>query len=481
MKKEELSRMEEQSVFDDEISRVEEQMAACLGQDLPISRYMVDWLNAYLDFFKRDANLKWEDGSPITDMDVLHHLIACQTDEEIWALMAQGIGDVEMLWAWYMGIHLQPKAEEETGPCYCERDEDKAERMLNFFLDESTGATESVKVKAASLKKVSYTMRKLGLSPDETCVHQWERKYKPVALKIFDVKMWLYDRLYVKENAGGGLNEEEFIELKNLFMNVSHHAISFLSDFYQYGTGTKNRDIDTLIDYAAEKGIIQYSSRWKTLYHELRSKGKESCMVSDDKQNILDMMELFGFLKKHVIARYIVETETGGPCEESPELYRLMMNYGPSLINDYPGVSYTEQVTIYDDIYRISMDVEDPECQIKREFDEKMERLMKDRGLTHHMTPLIGMQDKIQGDHGEVKFQNEIEREVLLALQEEREVGFRYFSMEDGNDCWSQVWTTPIKLRLERDGWILVGKDEDNQVQEYIVRLILCVTDNGKI
>ncbi|OYP46868.1 hypothetical protein CIK96_04860 [Prevotella sp. P4-98] len=141
---------------------IEELMNTCLEQEhLPISRYMVDWMNGYLDFFKCDPEMKWEDGGPITDLSILQRLMSCQTDEEIWSLMGKGIGDIQELYTWYKGQNLHPVLEEATGvPCYGEKDEDKAERMLNYFI-ESLEAKESVKQEAESIRKMSKVIKEL--------------------------------------------------------------------------------------------------------------------------------------------------------------------------------------------------------------------------------------------------------------------------------------------------------------------------------
>ena len=54
---------------------IEELMNSCLAQEhLPISRYMVDWMNGYLDFFKRDTDF-------ILDASILHYTTS--TDYEV--------------------------------------------------------------------------------------------------------------------------------------------------------------------------------------------------------------------------------------------------------------------------------------------------------------------------------------------------------------------------------------------------------------
>lgn len=140
---------------------IEELMNSCLSQEhLPISRYMVDWMNGYLDFIKRDTDLKWENGNPVTDMDILKRLMSCKSDEEIWSLMSKGIGDIKALFLWYKGMDVSPILEDAIGiPCYYEKDDDKAEQMLNYLLDESTGAIEAVKKEAANLKLMSEAIK----------------------------------------------------------------------------------------------------------------------------------------------------------------------------------------------------------------------------------------------------------------------------------------------------------------------------------
>ena len=111
----------------------------------PMSSFMTDWINGYLDFFKRD-------NQDITDVEILHYLYFCSTEEDIWKMMAEGVGDIKGLYLWYMGVR-DTTIEEVTGiPCNCQKDEDKAARMLNYLLDDSVGSTEVVRAEAASLK-----------------------------------------------------------------------------------------------------------------------------------------------------------------------------------------------------------------------------------------------------------------------------------------------------------------------------------------
>lgn len=124
--------------------------------NLPISRFAFDELNGYLDFFNRDFQLKrsdvgWEGDGVVTDSDIMYYLLLCSTDEEIWKMMACGIGSVEKLYTWYKGVtSFEPEL-----PCCCEKDEKKANDFLDYLLDESTNATTAVRRKAAYLKKAN--------------------------------------------------------------------------------------------------------------------------------------------------------------------------------------------------------------------------------------------------------------------------------------------------------------------------------------
>ena len=137
-------------LIEDEETRVEVLMAACFPiLNLPIARFMTDWLNGYLDFFKRETE-------EITDTEVLHQLFFCSSEEEIWKLMAaKGIGDVVSLYHWYKGDDLYPIIGEATGiPCYYEKDEQKASDFLEYLLSDTTVTTARVRNVAIDLKKL---------------------------------------------------------------------------------------------------------------------------------------------------------------------------------------------------------------------------------------------------------------------------------------------------------------------------------------
>jgi len=133
-------------LIEDEEIRVEVLMGGCFPiLNLPIARFMTDWLNGYLDFFKRDTD-------DITDTEVLRQLFFCNTEEDIWNLMANTGIDIACLYYWYKGEDFKPILKEATGiPCYCKKDEQKAHDFLEYLMSDSTN--DSVRNEAINLKK----------------------------------------------------------------------------------------------------------------------------------------------------------------------------------------------------------------------------------------------------------------------------------------------------------------------------------------
>ena len=136
-------------LIEDEEMRVEVLMGACFPiLNLPIGKFAIDWLNGYLDFFKRETE-------GMTDTEVLRQLFFCTTEEDIWKLMATGIGDIACLYHWYKGDDLYPIIGEATGiPCYYEKDEQKASDFLEYLLSDTTVTTARVRNVAIDLKKL---------------------------------------------------------------------------------------------------------------------------------------------------------------------------------------------------------------------------------------------------------------------------------------------------------------------------------------
>lgn len=142
-------------LIEDEEKRNEILMSACLPLvKQPISHFMADWLNGYLDFFKLAPDVKPE-WKKYSKTELLHCLFNCETDYDIWNFLAEGIGDMPALYKWYKGMEISPILEEATGiPCYNQRDDKKAEDLLAYILAPSTQAVESVRKKAETLKRL---------------------------------------------------------------------------------------------------------------------------------------------------------------------------------------------------------------------------------------------------------------------------------------------------------------------------------------
>ncbi len=147
-------------LIDDEEMCIEMLMAACLPLiKQPLSQYMIDWLNGYLDFFKlaQDVNIEWKKYSKT---ELLHCLFNCETEYDIWNFLAEGIGDMPALYKWYKGLEISPILEAATGiPCYSEKDEMKAEELLDYLLAPSTQTVESVRKQAETLKHLFKSQR----------------------------------------------------------------------------------------------------------------------------------------------------------------------------------------------------------------------------------------------------------------------------------------------------------------------------------
>ena len=135
-------------LIDDEISR-HHIMVEGLGMVEPISRYVFEWMDGYLDFgttIKNETLKCGVDNHPVCLDDILKYLYFCRTDEEIWDMLSLGIGDIKMLYQWYIGIDTFPTY---TAACnrifVSNKDEEKAKWMLDYILTQSCYTTEDVR------------------------------------------------------------------------------------------------------------------------------------------------------------------------------------------------------------------------------------------------------------------------------------------------------------------------------------------------
>lgn len=106
-------------------------MDVCLMHSPVMSEYLTDWQNGYLDFDFRDAKTKGKDSDRT---ELLKQLYFCQTDEDLWCLMARGIGNVKSLYKWYKGINPSPIMDKLAGTkCYCTEDTERADRFSTYL------------------------------------------------------------------------------------------------------------------------------------------------------------------------------------------------------------------------------------------------------------------------------------------------------------------------------------------------------------
>lgn len=134
--------------------REEVLMVICIPlSNQPIAKYWDDWMNGYLDF-------TW---GTFSETEILVRLYYCSTDEDIWKMIAEGIGDAEILYKWYKGIDLSSSYEQSLGepPVYGEKDEKKAAAFLEYLLNPNTEAIAKVQMQAMLLKKMGELYDKL--------------------------------------------------------------------------------------------------------------------------------------------------------------------------------------------------------------------------------------------------------------------------------------------------------------------------------
>ncbi|MBO7588721.1 MAG: hypothetical protein J6T18_04775 [Bacteroidaceae bacterium] len=88
----------------DEQVRANALMHVYLPNIEPINEYIYDWFNGYVDFFKRDRCLSWDGEHTLTDSDIILHIIErVKCVQDLWNMMGTGVGDIELLYKFYMG------------------------------------------------------------------------------------------------------------------------------------------------------------------------------------------------------------------------------------------------------------------------------------------------------------------------------------------------------------------------------------------
>lgn len=110
-------------------------LTVCLMAVKPISVFVVDWMNGYLDFDSINPIIaEGAEWKPADEFEILEYLWYSRKDEDIWWLLGQGVGDIKKLLEWYMGT-VQPPIETDGQfpPCYYKRNEVKALLMIMYL------------------------------------------------------------------------------------------------------------------------------------------------------------------------------------------------------------------------------------------------------------------------------------------------------------------------------------------------------------
>lgn len=118
-------------------------MTVCLFYANPISVYLVDWMNGYLDFdFVNPDIAAGAEWHPANEIEKLEYLWYCKKDEDIWWMLGQGIGNIKDMYEWYMGDKIIPSDlfNIDFPPCYFIKDEKKALDMI-LYLEHTIGVT----------------------------------------------------------------------------------------------------------------------------------------------------------------------------------------------------------------------------------------------------------------------------------------------------------------------------------------------------
>ena len=130
----------------------------CLFYAKPISVYLVDWFNGYLDFdFVNPDIAAGADWHPANEIEKLEYLWYCKKDEDIWWMLGQGIGNIKDMYEWYMGEKTTPPDlfNGQYPPCYFVKDENKALDMIMYLLHNFMGTNKAVADAIRAIKKKS--------------------------------------------------------------------------------------------------------------------------------------------------------------------------------------------------------------------------------------------------------------------------------------------------------------------------------------
>ena len=301
-----------------------------------------------------------------------------------------------------------------------------------------------------------------------------------IKLRAFDALLWQYHRLYVKQFACGGINDDEFEELKRLFVEGCRMAEDLLKDFEKKYDCLETDDFDIVLERAEHWGVLHYSCWWKRMYHERLPHVEENRMTSEDRDRMFSAYDLLKIANYTFAAWLVMEKENGVTGKDNPKLLHKLYHYFSGhdpYRNDYPGCPFTTQAEIWHEAENHDYGKVHPdewEGYVSDYFENRMEEYMAEHGLPHPLVIPSEIEDRIVCSRDYLRyFSDDVELCILLAMKDNRSVEIVYFSIDKGTSHLSTYGVTPIRMVYTDCYWTLIGVDEKEQTKEFVVRQIL--------
>ena len=208
-------------------------------------------------------------------------------------------------------------------------------------------------------------------------------------LKAFDALLRQYHWLYVKQFAYGGINQDEFEELKRFFIEACQMAKSLLVEFVRKYDGIDTDDFDVVLERAGHWNVLHYADCWKRMYNVLLPHAEANNMTKKERDRVFSAYDLLKIPNYSLAAWHIIEKEKGVTGKDNPDLLRKLLNYlscnsdGPFWY-EYPEISFVTRAEIWEmaeknDYGDIHPDVW--EGYVWKFFDDEMKKLLAEQGI----------------------------------------------------------------------------------------------------
>ena len=204
-----------------------------------------------------------------------------------------------------------------------------------------------------------------------------------LALKEFDALLHQYHKLYVEEFAYGGINQDELMELKRIFIEACHRAKSLLTEFVRKYDGIDTDDFDVVLERAESWNVLNYAHYWKQMYHVLLPHVEADSMTPKEESLLFTSYDLLEIPNYSLAAWLILEKEKGVTGKDDPELLEKLTDYlswhaEEPFWYDYPEIPFTTRAEIWQtalkhDYGDIHPDVWD--CYVTNFFEKEVQRL----------------------------------------------------------------------------------------------------------